>query len=79
MLREYQDSLARDKILVQMSHKIAKHSLRPIAPDRIPKSPADDNPNATGCIIHLVRHEVENSRRDSPAMALDGFDIPASS
>ena len=77
-LWEYQNRLARDKILVQISHHFTKHSLRPIAPDRIPESFADDNPNPTGRIIHFVRHEIENSRRDSPALALHRFDVPAS-
>ncbi|HSA60700.1 MAG TPA: hypothetical protein VLE03_00550 [Nitrospiraceae bacterium] len=78
-LRENEQSLARDQLVVQLSHKGPKDTLSPITPDRIPKSPADHDSHPARSIIHLVSQEVEQSRRDPTPMALNRLDIPASS
>ncbi|HET6273683.1 MAG: hypothetical protein EWM72_03231 [Nitrospira sp.] len=71
--------MPRNQLLVQLSYECTKDSFYPVAPDCIPKSLADDNPNPTGGIIHLVRQKIEERRGDPSPMALDRFDIPASS
>jgi hypothetical protein len=64
---------------VQLSHERAENPLGSITADRIPEPLADDNPDSTGSIIHLIRQQIEQPRRDTPTMTLDPVDIPARS
>jgi hypothetical protein len=72
-----QKGLARNQLLVQPPYKFTKDSLGSVAPDRIPKPFADDDPYPTGGIIHFVRQKIEERRGDPVPMALHRFDIPA--
>lgn len=62
-----------------LPHECAENPLGPIPTDCIPESLADYYPDSTGTIIHLVRQQIEQGRRDAPAMTLDPVDISACS
>jgi anti-sigma factor ChrR (cupin superfamily) len=64
---------------VQLSHERAENPLGSITADRVPESLADDNSDSTGSVIHLVRQQIEQPRRDTPTMTLDPVDILACS
>ena len=78
-LGEHEKRQAGHQVPVQLSHERAEYPLGSIASDCIPESLADDNPDSTGSIIHLIRQQIEQCCRDTSTMTFDPVDIPARS
>ena len=75
--REYQKGLARNQVLVPLSHQRTKNPLCPISPDRITEAFSDDNSDAARRVIHPVHQQIKHSRGNSPSLTFDSFNIPA--
>jgi len=76
-LREYQKGLAGNQILVTLSYQCTKDAFRSIPPDRVAEPPPDNNSDSARSIIHPVRQQIEQGRRNPPPMTFDGFNVPA--
>jgi hypothetical protein len=50
------------QVWVNRSNKFTKNPLRPIAPDGVSKSPADDDSNLAYGTLHSAREQIETLR-----------------
>jgi len=68
-----------NQVGIDSSDELAKESLRPIASDRISKSPADDDSNLTHGTLRTAREQIETLRRAATPVTLHLFNIATDS
>ena len=78
-LGEYEQVIARNQIVMTRSDKLAEPPLGPIALNRIPKPPANDDSNLSHRILRPAREQIETLRRAAAPVTFHLFNIPTDS